>query len=53
MANQAEEDENVREITVENISEKYDTKKLEQKFFIYGDISKIEYDKKQVSFIFL
>lgn len=39
----------MREITVENVPENFDSKKLEQKFFIYGDITNVEYDKDEVS----
>lgn len=39
---------NVREIIVENIPEKLTNDKLYEIFFIFGDISKIEFIKKEV-----
>ena len=39
---------NVKEITVENIPEKLTNEKLYEIFFIFGDISKIEFIKEMV-----
>ncbi len=39
---------NIREITVGNISDKLKNEKIYEIFFIYGDISKIEFNKKEV-----
>jgi hypothetical protein len=43
---------NIREITVENIPEKLTNEKIYEIFFIFGDISKIEFLREQVKINF-
>jgi hypothetical protein len=43
----------IRELCVKNISEKFPQDKLYEIFFIYGDISNIEFIRKEVKLRFL